>query len=203
MAMSGSAGLFIGGFLGIVLGAPTGGPLRQTVDDHARPSRVFRSEFRYTILSNKVEDRGGAVRDIEVLLDDKAFSEATLTKLFTLLLKRYPEPAWMEVGVVTSLYQVATPEEEERTVVISGTDDHPEYDKHDHALLMRHGPNVFYRYAVGLGSGSVSWKTVVLKGCDSATSQCADGTQRWEPLTEKPRARLGTHNTSLKGRAVG
>jgi hypothetical protein len=111
-------------------------------------------------------------------MDGKAFSEENLTKLFKLLLKRYPAPDWMDVWVMTSLEQVATPEEAEREIIMSHTNNHPEYDLYNHALLMRHGPNVFYRYLVGLGTGSISWKTVVLEGCDSATSQCADGTER-------------------------
>jgi hypothetical protein len=143
---------------------------------------IFRSEFRYVILSDEayyVAGEEDITRDIRVLMDGKAFSEENLTKLFKLLLKRYPAPDWMDVSVMTSLEQVATPEEaDQQLYMLSHTNNHPEYDLYNNALLVRQGPNVFYRYAVGLGTGSISWKTVVLKGCDSATSQCADGTQR-------------------------
>jgi hypothetical protein len=138
----------------------------------ARP--VFRSEFRYTILSNEVWDMTGKRdmgRSIQVLLDGNAFSEETLTKLFKLLIKRYPEPQWMDVSVVTSLYQVATPEEAEREVIASHTNNHPEYDLFNHAVLMMHDGDQVFRYTINIPRTEL--KTVVLKGCDPPTSKCA------------------------------
>jgi hypothetical protein len=46
--------------------------------------RVFRSEFRYVILSNEIESTGRKhrTRSVDILLDPKAFSEQNLRKLF-------------------------------------------------------------------------------------------------------------------------
>src|SRR6266849_1835855 len=75
----------------------------------------YRSPFRYIIVSNDVRNDGlgpeDAQRSVSILLDEKAFSEATLTELFKLLSKRYADPKWLNVWVYTSLEQVSTPEE--------------------------------------------------------------------------------------------
>jgi hypothetical protein len=133
---------------------------------------TFRSEFRYVILTDDVETiaRKYRTRGVRVLMDDKAFSEENLTKLFNLLLKRYPEPDWMVVSVMTSLEQVATPEEVDREIIMSHTNNHPEYDLYNNAVLIRQGENEFFRYTIN--PPRTEMKTVVLKGCDPATSKC-------------------------------
>jgi len=125
------------------------------------------------ILSNEIEWIGRKYQDrsIQVLLDPNAFSERNLTILFELLLKRYPKPDWMSVSVVTSLEQVATPEEAEREIIMSHTNNHPEFDCYDNAILIRHGKNEFFRYTDKVPRTAM--KTVVIQGCDAATSKCA------------------------------
>lgn len=135
---------------------------------------VFRSDFRFVILSDEVYDATGKkdmTRSMQVLMDDKAFSEENLTKLFKLLLKKYPKPNWMDVSVVTNLEQVATPEESEREMIMSHTNNHPEFGLYNHAILRRHGGDEFFRFTIN--PPKTEMKTVVLKGCDPATSQCA------------------------------
>lgn len=134
---------------------------------------VFRSEFRYVILSNDIESVGRKyrTRSIEVLLDPNAFSEPNLRDLFELLLNRYPKPDWMFVDVVTNLEQVATPEEAERDITMSHTDNHPEFDKYNNAILIRQGKDEFFRYTIK--APGTEMNTVVIKGCDAATKKCA------------------------------
>jgi hypothetical protein len=77
----------------------------------------------------------------------------------------------MDVWVVTSLEQIATPEEAEREIAMSHTNNHPEYDLHNNAVLIRQGENEFFRYTTN--PPKTDMKTVVLKACDPATSKCA------------------------------
>jgi hypothetical protein len=78
----------------------------------------------------------------------------------------------MFIDVVTSLEQVATPEEAEREIIMSHTNNHPEFDNYDNAILIRQGEDEFFRYT--LNAPNTELKTVVIKGCDAATSKCAD-----------------------------
>lgn len=124
------------------------------------------AEFRYIIFDNTVDNDGDpkdAIRTVEVLLDEAAFSETTLKKLFKLVSKRFPKPAWLKVWVYTNLKQLPTPEEDDLPKV-SGTDDNPDFDKHHWALLMRVDGNELFRYNSDPPNGTL--KTVILKGND-------------------------------------
>jgi hypothetical protein len=77
-----------------------------------------RSPFRYVITWNKITEgmhypQGGKfrARGVDVLLDEKSFSESTLRQLFALISKRFPDPAELNVSVYTSLEDMMTPEE--------------------------------------------------------------------------------------------
>lgn len=127
----------------------------------------YRSPFRYVIASNEVIDGGGdpkdAFRYVVVLLDEKAFSEATLRELFKLLSKRFPKPNDMDVYVWTNLEQVPTPEEAEAGAV-SEAPDNPALDKYPNALLIRKDSNELFRYTPN--APNTDMKTVILKGRD-------------------------------------
>ena len=80
-----------------------------------------RSPFRYVITWNKITEgtsypQGGKfrARGVDVLLDEKSFSESTLRQLFALISKRFPDPAELNVSVYTSLEDMMTPEEGEQ-----------------------------------------------------------------------------------------
>jgi hypothetical protein len=119
-------------------------------------------------LSNEIDNSLGekGARNVQVLLDDAAFSENTLKELFSLLIKRYPEPDWIYVWVVTSLHQVATPEEADLPQ-LSESNSNPDYDKYHHAVLIKQGEDEFFRYFPNPPSAQM--KTVVIRGIDSAT----------------------------------
>jgi hypothetical protein len=103
--------------------------------------KPYRSPFRYIIVSNDVRNDGlrseDAQRSVSILLDEKAFSEVTLTELFKLLSKRYPEPKWLNVWVNTSLEQFSTPEEKENNAEISEPNSDKESDKYRWAFYVR------------------------------------------------------------------
>ena len=77
--------------------------------------QTYKAPFRYVIISNHVYtptgDRRDTSRFIEVLLDEKAFSEETLRQLFKLISQRFPKPRWLDVDVYPNLDQTETPEE--------------------------------------------------------------------------------------------
>lgn len=129
--------------------------------------KPYRSQFRYVIVSNEVIDNSGdpkdAFRYVEVLLDEKAFSEETLKELFKLLSKRFPTPNGMHVEVSTNLAQIDTPEEKQIGKV-SEVPDNPALDKYPSALLIRQDGNELFRYIPN--PPSTKMKTVILKGKD-------------------------------------
>ena len=78
------------------------------------------SPFRYVITRSDITEgthypQGGKfrARGVDVLLDEKSFSESTLKQLFALISKRFPDPAELHVSVYTSLDDMMTPEEGE------------------------------------------------------------------------------------------
>lgn len=76
----------------------------------------FRSPFRYIIVSNITEKELELTipqRRLEILMDEKAFSEKNLKLLFNLLEKRFPLPIPLEIIVHISLATIETPEEKE------------------------------------------------------------------------------------------
>ncbi|HZE71873.1 MAG TPA: hypothetical protein VE135_20380 [Pyrinomonadaceae bacterium] len=100
-----------------------------------------RSPFRYAIVSNEVIDDSGtppkdAYRYVEVLLDEKAFSENNLKELFKLVSKRFPKPKVLHVQVYTNLNDVETPEEREGPKMSEVPDD-PSQDRYHQASYLR------------------------------------------------------------------
>ena len=137
------------------------------------PQAVNRSPFRYVIVFNEVIDDSGnppkdAYRYVEVLLDEKAFSEETLKELFKLLSKRFPKPNAMHVEVSTNLEQVDTPEERQAGKM-SEAPGNPALDRYPSALLIRQGGNELFRYTPT--APNTDMKTVVLKGRDPQSPQ--------------------------------
>jgi hypothetical protein len=124
-----------------------------------------RAPFRYVIVYNEIvggeDDPREAFRYVEVLLDERAFSEKTLKELFRLLSKRFREPKDMDVAVYTSLEQIDTPEERDAGKISEGPGD-PALDRYPSALLIRKGGCEFFRYTPQ--APSTEMKTVVLKG---------------------------------------
>ena len=127
----------------------------------------YSSPFRYVIVNNEVIDDSGdpkdAYRYVEVLLDEKAFSEATLKKLFKLLSKRFPKPSTMDVSVSTNLEQVDTPEERDEPKV-SEAPATPSLNRYPSALLIRIDGNELFRYTPN--PPNTEMKTVILRGRD-------------------------------------
>jgi hypothetical protein len=125
-----------------------------------------KAEFRYILFENDVESSNSpkiARRTVSVLLDKASFSEETLKKLFALVSKRFPEPAWLQVDVYTSLEQLRTPEEAELPKV-SGQDSSGTFYNHPYALFMRIEGNELFRYYPN--PPSRERKTVIIKGRD-------------------------------------
>lgn len=104
--------------------------------------------FRYAIVENSVshEDNPKLIsRHIEVLLDERAFSEKTLRVLFDLVSKRYATPKNLNVDVYTNLEQIMTPEERDYGSVSGGMDTNP--DKFLWAVYLRNPYAHFFRYS--------------------------------------------------------
>ena len=127
-----------------------------------------RSAFRYVIVRNDVirvtGDSEDAYRFVEVLLEEKAFSEKILKELFSLVTKRFPTPTRMDIRVYTSLEQINTPEERDAGGVSEGPDDATS-DKYHRALFIRSsGGDELFRYSISTPVRGL--KTIILKGKD-------------------------------------
>ena len=123
------------------------------------------AEFRYGILSNEVIGGDSPYRSVSVLLDEAAFSEQTLKKLFYLVSTRFPKPKTLEVWVSTSLWDIPTPEEADGgSISERGYDPHD--DLHPNALMMRQSGNELFRYTSDSKPPYINMKTVILKGKD-------------------------------------
>jgi len=137
----------------------------------AQPRRESRRPpFRYVIISNRVDvpagDPGDAVREMTILLDEKAFSEKTLRELFRLVLRRYPEPARLTATVYTSLEQLGTPEEAEQGVLSEVGDTNPASDHYHRAVLIRtKDGGKLIRYSTSLPV--LGLKTIALEDANS------------------------------------
>jgi len=111
--------LFAVGFCLHVSGSVTAQTLPSQKDLKPCPESP-QSPFRYVITRSEVTEgthypEGGKfrARGVDVLLDEKSFSESTLKQLFALISKRFPDPAELHVSVYTSLDDMMTPEEGE------------------------------------------------------------------------------------------
>jgi hypothetical protein len=125
-------------------------------------------EFRYIIFNNSVRNFGdpeAGIRNIDVLLDEKAFSEENLKKLFRVLSKGYPKPELLLIEVITNLEQSHTP----GLPQTSAEPDNPNYDNYHWATYHRDKENEFFRY--NPNPPSKETKTVVLKGKDPFAAQ--------------------------------
>jgi hypothetical protein len=127
-------------------------------------------DFRYIIFKNdaryfgKSEPKAG-IRTMRVLLDEGAFSEETLKKLFRALSEKYPEPQMLLVVVITNIEQTYPPGYPQ-----SSTDrDPPEFDNHHWANYTRSEENEYFRYNPDPPNREM--KTVVLKGKDPFAPQ--------------------------------
>jgi hypothetical protein len=127
------------------------------------PQGWERSEFRYIIVGTEVDRRYPKItfRKVTILLDEKAFSEETLKKLFALVSKRYLKPETMRMWVYTSLDQLATPEELDKPLTSKSRKTDPNEPKHYKAFLLRQDGNESFWY-YNLDGTKVT--TIVLKG---------------------------------------
>lgn len=128
--------------------------------------RTPRSPFRYVIVSDNVSgeesDPNDDARHVDVLLDDRAFSETNLRLLFKLVSERFPAPQMLDVRVYTNLEDVETPEEREAFKASEGPDDPSDY-KYRRAFYFRdyHG-NEWFTYNPNPPSRDTI--TIVIKG---------------------------------------
>ena len=111
--------LFAVGFCLYVSGSVTAQTLPSHKDLKPCPESP-QSPFRYVITRSEITEgthypEGGKfrARGVDVLLDEKSFSESTLKQLFALISKRFLDPAELHVSVYTSLDDMMTPEEGE------------------------------------------------------------------------------------------
>lgn len=119
--------------------------------------KPYRSPFRYVIVFNYLD----TYRNLDVLLDEKAFTEANLTELFRLLKKRFPVPQALFIDVRVSLEDLPTPEEEDEPQISELPDELP--GTHPEALLARDGHgNEWFSYT--MNPRTSDRKTVILKG---------------------------------------
>lgn len=135
-------------------------------DKTAQQSEVFRSPFRYVIVSGEtsleryVNQNADSFLIIEVLLDDKDFNENNLKILSELLSKRFSSAKVFTAYIYTSLEAIKTPEENDRTDLKGPIDD---YFKYKRAEFSRNTfGNEWFEYWI---PDLVDGKVVVLKGC--------------------------------------
>jgi hypothetical protein len=72
------------------------------------------SLLRYVIVYNDVVKLNAEERRIELILDEKQFSEENLIKVFNLVKQRFPLPVRLEIEVHTNLATIETPEERDK-----------------------------------------------------------------------------------------
>ena len=99
--------------------------------------------LRYVFIENRIDD-GGDRRILQVLMDEKAFSERNLRILFELIGKRFPNDD-LVVSVFTSLEDAPTPEERDEGSISEETESRPV--KHYWAVYLRHEGYDFFRYS--------------------------------------------------------
>lgn len=105
--------------------------------------------------------RGDGYRYVEVLLDERAFSENNLKELFRLVSKRFSTPRALHVQVYTNLEDVETPEEKEKGK-ISETPFDPNLERHHQAFYLRDDEgNEWFTYNPNPPDGET--KKVILK----------------------------------------
>lgn len=104
-----------------------------------------RVDFHYVIFENHLVEFEGARppmrRNMSVLLDEDAFSEETLRRLFEVLSKGFAKDEILSIRVITNVKQTITPE-----ITTSDAPTPPEYFNHHRATYMRTPTYVFFRY---------------------------------------------------------
>lgn len=139
---------------------------QQASDKTAQKSEVFRSPFRYVIVSSEtsleryVNQNADNFLIIEVLLDDKDFNENNLKLLSELLSKRFSSAKVFTAYIYASLEAIKTPEENDRSNLKGPKDD---YFKYKRAEFSRNSfGNEWFKYWI---PNLVDGKVFVLKGC--------------------------------------
>lgn len=121
--------------------------------------RAYRSPFRYVIFNNEVD---AGYRYLEVLLDEKAFSEENLKQLFKLVSNRFPIPRVLHIQVYTNLEDAETPEERESGKA-SEQPGNPAADRYHSAYFLRDNDgNQWFTY--NPDAPDTKLRTVVVKG---------------------------------------
>jgi len=104
--------------------------------------------FRYVIIENRLDEdanTGEKCRVVEVLLNQRAFSENNLRLLFQLVSNRFADDQRLDVWVHTSLEQAPTPEERDAGAT---SEDPDESTKHFYwAWYLRSPDDEFFRYS--------------------------------------------------------
>jgi hypothetical protein len=116
--------------------------------------------FRYVIVAgvSEVEKYKEQVRPaLVVLMDDSAFSEANLIKLFELIGQRYAGSDFLSVDVFTSLKAIRTPEENDKLALWGPIENYRQYK---YAFFVRNGYGEWFVYSI---PGRVKEKEVWLK----------------------------------------
>ncbi len=116
--------------------------------------------FRFVVVRDTLKSAN--LRDIEILLDSKAYSVENLKILFSYLSEKNVEPQYLTITVYTEWSQLELPSD----CPGSGhSGNHPsqqhKLDFH-HAKYFRRGDNVFFRYSSALGTEKL--ETFVIKG---------------------------------------
>jgi hypothetical protein len=127
--------------------------------------KLERVDFHYVIFKNsltKPDAPTDGIRNISLLLDEDAFTETNLRKLFQVISKAIPQPERLILMVYTSVKQVYTPE-----YTMSGAPTPPEYYNHHRAIYSRGKENEFFRYTLTPTNTNRDLKTVILRGKDA------------------------------------
>lgn len=135
----------------------------------------FRSPFRYIIVRgvSKLEEYVNENPDnlsLEVLIENRGFTERNLILLFQLLSKRFTEKPGLTVEVYTSLDAIRTPEENE-AINLKGPIDN--YKQYKYAFYNRNGYGEYFTYGI---PGKVRNKEIVLT--TPTNSNYRDGKRR-------------------------
>ena len=118
------------------------------------------SSFRYAIVRNEVA-KTLPVRQVWVLMEERAFTEENLKSLYQLVLKRFPEPFQMDIWVYTSLQDVPTPEEADDDVGMSEVRDAPPLSGAPTAVCVRNDMTEYVNYFYPTPKGQAHGKIVI------------------------------------------
>lgn len=140
---TGLALMLIVSFL-MILSGDTHVAIRGNSEQHAESVDLDKVDFHYVIFQNVVlrpEKPEISRRNMSVLLDEDAFSEGTLRRLFEVLSEGFPKPEMLSITVITSVKQTVTPQ-----LGQSGSPTPPDYFDHHRASYTRTPTYVFFGY---------------------------------------------------------